>query len=413
MQDIIHTTLEMRDLTFETARQQKNKKKPKKKNKEKADEIRLYAHIDQTPSIENQSRLSWDEVQEVWKHKKVKLDKRGNRWFTQVPNTLGIPKVKQETFISCPISEGMKSNMDLFYDPSCKMETTSNTLDHIDLDNNFEKKCTEIVMVKNVANSNLNNSSDNSSPLKEDLLKPTHVYLELDDLLKKNMYGEELTKMCCFQSLKPREQLCGDVISSFLKHTEKVANDYDFNTIITFDTTFCVNNLYSDKNNSSDGYYKFAKKVHLERYDVWLIPVHVDKCHWTLLIVNVSGKCLICLDSLDWEIPVKLIPGVQKYMRDTIFRNTNIINWDEWTVYKPGDVPRQNLQGNNCGCYVLTWEYAIATSSYTHFKEKDMENVRINIQRILFSKKENNTDRRLKRMCTNSKKEDLFTMLYI
>lgn len=161
----------------------------------------------------------------------------------------------------------------------------------------------------------------------------------------------------------------------------------NFNAL-SFDTFFAQQIFSGDVRR---GTHRWAQKVKIENFPLWLIPVNsANASHWSLLVVNFEHECMVYLDSLHWG-PEKgsgdnpLIPGVIDFI-NVHFKGKNKINFGSWQLYIPKDIPLQTSDGStydNCGVHVMTWVYIIATSSYVPFREADMPNIRKGIAHLL------------------------------
>lgn len=88
-----------------------------------------------------------------------------------------------------------------------------------------------------------------------------------------------------------------------------------------------------EKKNEIDctaGFYRKSREINVNRYDIWVIPVHINNIHWTLLVVHFKDHSFIYLDSCHGGIPPQLIIGITEYMSNCDFpKNKRTFNWSE------------------------------------------------------------------------------------
>lgn len=96
-------------------------------------------------------------------------------------------------------------------------------------------------------------------------------------------------------------------------------------------------------------------------------------------------KNIINLDSLHQNIDEKILAGLCNFIQSG---NNKNIEWSDWVLYSPQDTPSQLLNGKisgSCGVHVCTWAYIVASGTYIHLSEKDMNTIRKGIANFLIN----------------------------
>lgn len=251
-------------------------------------------------------------------------------------------------------------------------------------------------------------SFDKTSALQENLLRSTLTYpLGFPDKINFKLFNTRID-IQSWKTLRFNEQLNDVIMNTALLLIEKLAYNNDFN-ILCLNTYMSTQILHSETGHVSKGFYNFAKKKKVWQYNVWLMPVHENWNHWTLLVINFNHKCLIYLDSLHGDISQTLVDGVCFYVQKCC-EGKRIMDWSEWRVFIPRDIPHQDslVTRNNCGVHVITHAYTIATSSYTAFHESEMKYARMGIAQMIFQFNPTDSQKISKERCIKITDEDYF-----
>lgn len=174
-----------------------------------------------------------------------------------------------------------------------------------------------------------------------------------------------------FETLMPfktsKQYLDDNIINVFFSFLPRMAESKQL-SITCFDTHFIESILQVGY--VSEGFRKWALKVAIVECPVWLIPINYAE-HWTLLMIISAYKILVYYDSLHGTPNHKIFSGICNFIVDVC----QDIDWHEWTLHTPIDVPSQIIDehiGGNCGVHVCLWAYIIASGSAMRFSEKDM-----------------------------------------
>lgn len=109
-------------------------------------------------------------------------------------------------------------------------------------------------------------------------------------------------------------------------------------------------------------------------FNVWIIPYNRG-CHWSLIVVIFSEKTILHLCSLHLDLSDDVLDRLCWYIEKARQKITAAINWKEWKIYAPADIPQQN-DGTNCGVHMCTWLYLIVERVKYQFDNEDMKDIR-------------------------------------
>lgn len=179
------------------------------------------------------------------------------------------------------------------------------------------------------------------------------------------------------------------VINSFFSLLPDISKKKLRMSLLCFDTYF-YDKIFTDRS-ISEGFIKWAFKEKVMKKNVWLIPINVS-LHWVLLVVIIDQCALIYFDSLLNDPKDNIIDAICTFIQN---ENGSDINWENWTLYVPKDIPsqiltsRENPVGGNCGVHVCVRGLILATNSHLNYTEAEMDLARIAIANILaYSKKD-------------------------
>ena len=107
---------------------------------------------------------------------------------------------------------------------------------------------------------------------------------------------------------------------------------------------------------------QYFMKRYKSGVDVILQPLfHVNRSHWTLLVVVLKDRVMIHHDPKNTAQDVLLLPILPKVVNIIQILLTEIfsytvdeIDWSEWSLLQPRDVPCQG-NGNDCGPLICEW----------------------------------------------------------
>uniref|UniRef100_A0A7S0PPK7 Ubiquitin-like protease family profile domain-containing protein n=1 Tax=Micromonas pusilla TaxID=38833 RepID=A0A7S0PPK7_MICPS len=145
---------------------------------------------------------------------------------------------------------------------------------------------------------------------------------------------------------------------------------------VHFFNTFFVGKLTAQ----GDGYDYGAVRRWTTRkklgYDVLecdkvIVPVH-QGIHWVLAVVDFKATCVRFYDSLLGD-DKGLVEDLLRWVRDEWRNKKNAdVDTESWSVEIPKDIPRQ-MNGCDCGVFMLKYADYIATGCPLTFHQRDME----------------------------------------
>ncbi len=174
-----------------------------------------------------------------------------------------------------------------------------------------------------------------------------------------NYYFAMIAEQCAKKNLKVQ------VFSSFF--LVKFIRDYDY---------------YPVRNWTKKAGFK------LEEMDKILVPVHVDGNHWSLAIINIAKRRLEYYDSMHRKNNV-VLDKLEKFINDEIKHHkgpNSLLSMKEnrWERYIPDHIPLQ-LNGNDCGIFMLMYaKYAANNKPFT-FSQKDVTKARLKMEEEILS----------------------------
>ena len=105
--------------------------------------------------------------------------------------------------------------------------------------------------------------------------------------------------------------------------------------------------------------------------DKVIIPVH-QGIHWVLAVVDLRATCVRFYDSLLGD-DKGLVEDLLRWVRDEWKNKKDAdVDTDGWSVEIPKDIPRQ-MNGCDCGVFMLKYADYIATGCPLTFHQRDME----------------------------------------
>lgn len=178
------------------------------------------------------------------------------------------------------------------------------------------------------------------------------------------------------ETLLPGGWLNDLVISAFIRSLE---NDAEVDPYV-FDIMFMTKLM---SKTAFDGKIDWGIVDGIENFNVWIIPYN-RAVHWSLIVVIISEKIILNLDSLNLYLPAKTLDRIVWYIEKVMAKKQEIFSWSEWCVYEPSDIPQQN-DGYNCGVHLCIWSYIICKRANHPFDNLDMERIRKWIFHTIYS----------------------------
>ena len=129
----------------------------------------------------------------------------------------------------------------------------------------------------------------------------------------------------------------------------------------------------------AESFVNWGRNIKVNDHELLLIPLNIDKIHWTLLLVIPSLKSFVYLDSLHEDCPKDVLNCILSFLQVTCGYE---FQQDDWTIYNPKDILRQN-DGKNCGVHVCTWGFKIVTGNNYLFTNNDMNDLRKSIANLI------------------------------
>ena len=191
-----------------------------------------------------------------------------------------------------------------------------------------------------------------------------------------------------FKTLLPKHEVDDNIINAFFFLMATTAKKHNVN-VLPFET-FLVSNII-DRNYMTPSYQRWIDRSEMWNHEIWMLPVHHEIGsafrHWTLLMIFPNSKMMIYFDSVHGQPLKEWIYRLCAFIET--YNKGQQINWDEWNVFVPRDIPLQyshdpNSQ-NNCGVHVCAWAYLLCTGQIRSFTEENMNTSRKNIANILIN----------------------------
>lgn len=141
----------------------------------------------------------------------------------------------------------------------------------------------------------------------------------------------------------------------------------------------------------SPGFESWLAKNMLPSYDCWLLPLNLDRNHWTLLVVDIKRARLTYLNSYHRNPPDNVVSGVMSLIERFTKDKSK-----EWQLVVAEDTPKQKADVN-CGMHVCIWSYMICNrielpftswnkgDTSTNRKPNDTDYARVGVAKILMN----------------------------
>ncbi|KAK3916578.1 Ubiquitin-like-specific protease 1 [Frankliniella fusca] len=233
------------------------------------------------------------------------------------------------------------------------------------------------VFVNGMQKGNENLSAPNDIPDKEDkeggtkedsrAKYPWETHDDFVDVFSENHYynvmGYNITAWD-INTLAPGQWLTDAVIDSFVALTSDSTSLCEPQAAI-----FVLDSLAIE--NATMGLQSIFKKAQNDQIlfnDVWLVPTHVHRNHWILIVVLIKAKTIIVLDPLysgslistAVEEHVQITRLLLSYSHSQIHGTS--IDWDSWKINMPYDMGVQS-NSSDCGLCVCVWVHSICTGT--------------------------------------------------
>ncbi|KAE8741321.1 hypothetical protein FOCC_FOCC013142 [Frankliniella occidentalis] len=163
-------------------------------------------------------------------------------------------------------------------------------------------------------------------------------------------------------SLSPSTYLNDSIIDIFLKI---VTSD----ELIAKDASVKLASCLALENISMGlvGLFSRVKKDNWILSDIWIIPTHIRRIHWILLLVLIKQKKIVILNSMPSDTPShEELEQLQitRYMLAISHLETfgAEISWADWTYQLPCDMDNQS-NGFDCGICVCLWVWGLCTAT--------------------------------------------------
>ncbi|KAJ3041785.1 hypothetical protein HDV00_008675 [Rhizophlyctis rosea] len=142
---------------------------------------------------------------------------------------------------------------------------------------------------------------------------------------------------------------------------------------------WCFNTYFYERLSSDKGYgavKSWSKKNNFFEWDFVLFPVHVHGNHWIACVLDMKHKSIELYDSFRGGHS-DVIKNVKMWLENEWQRHYpgGNINWEEWDVATPRDIPPQR-NGYDCGVFATNFlEYRVRCADFD-FTERDMPYMR-------------------------------------
>lgn len=156
--------------------------------------------------------------------------------------------------------------------------------------------------------------------------------------------------------LRPGEWLSDEVLNFYLALVQEAGKERKI---------FCWSTFFWTKLTSGSDQYNYAgvrswaKKKDLFAFDLILVPLHMDKAHWALGVVDLRARTSQYLDSLGKLDCPLFHKFINRYLHDEHVREGGIGDVQSLTPAPPPQLPTQS-NGSDCGVFLCLFALAIA-----------------------------------------------------
>ncbi|KAJ8677106.1 hypothetical protein QAD02_012893 [Eretmocerus hayati] len=191
--------------------------------------------------------------------------------------------------------------------------------------------------------------------------------------------------MLSFESLELNHKVDDAVINAYLRLLCCDARKKVQQKILPFDVHLVLSMI--QRGNLKE-YKEWVKRVKLDDYKIWLLPICHEE-HWTLLVIVPDKKLFIYLDSMHGTMNLTHLQRVCSFLC-LYWSLGKRIRFTGWTLFTPSDTPtqyrgegEQRFLTMNCGPHVITWCHTICSGELRSFNDYSMDSVRRRISEVL------------------------------
>lgn len=138
--------------------------------------------------------------------------------------------------------------------------------------------------------------------------------------------------------------------------------------------------------------------------NVIIAPVRIRSNHWILILVVQNIQTAVVFDSLITGMSEDVANVIDALLTYIHLAKRTKIDWRQWTVFCPTDIPKQSATDGNCGVHVLAWEHAILQSCDCLIRRENMTAVRMPLANLITTQPE--LKKSLRNSLKNRGKED-------
>lgn len=127
----------------------------------------------------------------------------------------------------------------------------------------------------------------------------------------------------------------------------------------------------------------------LDAFDLSMVPIFLDGCHWVLAVINVSSRKFLFYDPMFSSVHGLFVPGLRSWLQDEVTARLGAdvaAEWQiaAWPVLTGNRLSRQQ-DGSSCDVFVLAVADCIAAGTRASFKQEDIDVLRQRLALALYS----------------------------
>lgn len=117
----------------------------------------------------------------------------------------------------------------------------------------------------------------------------------------------------------------------------------------------------------------YTDDVDMTSCDKILIPVHINKRHWCLTIIDVKEKTIKHYDSARWLANFhNMLPALNEYLKENYCKKyLDKLDVSDWLTEIVNEIPLQRNR-YDCGVYTCITAEFLCRNRQLHFAEDDM-----------------------------------------
>eukprot|EP00039_Didymoeca_costata_P013946 m.218782 g.218782 ORF g.218782 m.218782 type:complete len:317 (-) comp15906_c0_seq26:496-1446(-) len=165
-------------------------------------------------------------------------------------------------------------------------------------------------------------------------------------------------------TLKPGVWLTDRIINCYIHNLCQHAEHRRTYAFSTFFMTKFISHGY-------EGVSRWTKKDDIFSYDLLLVPVNFQECHWSLICVDFKAKYLAFYDSMGL-IGNQLLCHIRKYLQAESTKRGKSLDFRTWkSIPCICNLPQQTNSGD-CGVFLCKYAECLIGQKHLNFSPHDM-----------------------------------------